>query len=68
MKILINKKGIIKVTRYFILVIFTIVSLNIFGCSKQNNEPEKNQAINNSIQEKSKAPAFTLTSTDGKKI
>jgi thiol-disulfide isomerase/thioredoxin len=69
MKVLINKKGTIKVSRYFLLVIFIAASLNIFGCSKENNnQPQKNETNYNTVQEKSKAPDFTLVSTDGKEI
>jgi len=68
MKVLINKKGIVKLSRYFLLIIFITVSLNVFGCSKESNEPEQNQTSYNSVQEESKAPDFTLVSTDGKKI
>jgi cytochrome c biogenesis protein CcmG/thiol:disulfide interchange protein DsbE len=68
MKILKSKKGIIKVSKYFLVLIFIAASLNIFGCSKENSKPEQNQASYNSTQEESKAPDFTLIGTDGKKI
>lgn len=69
MKFLRTKKGTIEVNKYFLLVIFIGVSLNILGCSKgDNNQPQKNETNYNTIQEENKAPDFTLVSTDGKKI
>ncbi len=69
MKFLKSNKGIIKVSKHIFLVFFIAATLNVLGCSKKN-EPEQNQKENSGalIQDETKAPGFTLVSTDGKKI
>jgi cytochrome c biogenesis protein CcmG/thiol:disulfide interchange protein DsbE len=51
------------------LTVFIVVSLNVYGCSSNNdNQPEQSQNSYNTIQEEKKAPGFTLVSTEGKNI
>jgi cytochrome c biogenesis protein CcmG/thiol:disulfide interchange protein DsbE len=61
------KRGIKKVSKYIFLLLFA-ASISIIGCSKERNEdPQINKDVNVTNDE-IKAPAFSLISTDGKKI
>jgi cytochrome c biogenesis protein CcmG, thiol:disulfide interchange protein DsbE len=62
-------KGSDIVMRKIFLAVFIAIALNVYGCSKANeNQPEQNQNNFNTSQEEKKAPVFTLVSTDGKNI
>jgi thiol-disulfide isomerase/thioredoxin len=62
-----------KVIKNFLFVFLMVLSFNAFGCSKDKTEDsslndQTKEQINTTTDNKSKAPEFTLTSTDGKKI
>jgi len=50
------------------LLSFFLLSLNILGCSKENNEQSEQVHKTNVVQDTKKAPDFTLLSIDGKEI
>jgi len=63
-----------KVNKHFFFVLFMVLSFSAFSCSKEKTKEASSS--NNQMQEqvssnqsnKMKAPDFTLTSTNGKKI
>lgn len=64
-----NRKGIKEMIKNIFIVVFIFVSLNVFGCNNQNdNQPEQKYTASNTVQEERKAPDFTLSGIDGKKI
>ncbi len=55
--------------RNIFLTAFLVISINVFGCSNENdNQPGNENENYNLPQESKKAPEFTLVSTEGKKI
>ena len=66
-----NKVRIMKLTKYFFIALFMMLTLNAFSCSKESSE--ENATLEDQMNEqvkdnKNKAPDFNLVSTDGKKI
>lgn len=70
MNILKFKKGIIKVSRNILIILFFVATVNIVSCSKEKSEePKINQLENSSgFQEETKAPDFNLESTNGENV
>ena len=66
-----NKVRIMKLTKYFFITLFMMLTLNAFSCSRESSE--ENATLEDQMNEqvkdnKNKAPDFNLVSTDGKKI
>ena len=66
-----NKVRIMKLTKYFFIALFMMLTLNAFSCSRESFE--ENATLEDQMNEqvkdnKNKAPDFNLVSTDGKKI
>jgi thiol-disulfide isomerase/thioredoxin len=62
-----------KANKYSFLVLFMVLTFNAFSCSKDKTEEassndQMKEQVNTVKDNKTKAPDFTLISTDGKKI